>query len=64
MKTAPCKGCEKRHIGCHATCEAYLEFHAERVKICAEQQTRDRINLPQSPKKIKQINSFLKNWRR
>lgn len=64
MKTAPCKGCEKRHIGCHATCEVYLAYHAERVKICAEQQTRDRVNLPQSPKKIKQINSFLKNWRR
>lgn len=64
MKTAPCKDCQKRELGCHATCEAYLAYHAERVKIYTEQQTRDRINLPQSPKKIKQINSYLKNWRR
>lgn len=49
MKTAPCKGCEKRQVGCHATCEDYLEFHAERVKICAEQQ-----------KQKKKTNAFMK----
>lgn len=63
MKTAPCKDCQKRELGCHATCEEYLAYHAERVKTCAEQQNRNRANLPQSPKKIKQINSFLKNRR-
>lgn len=25
-----CYGCEKRHIGCHATCEDYLKERAER----------------------------------
>lgn len=28
-----CKGCEKRHINCHSTCEAYKEWkrqHDER----------------------------------
>lgn len=49
MKTAPCKGCEKRQVGCHATCEDYLELHAERVKICAEQQ-----------KQKKKTNAFMK----
>ena len=23
-----CFGCEKRHVGCHATCEAYIECKA------------------------------------
>ena len=35
--TAPCKDCVKRFIGCHSTCEDYLEFskqnEAEREKI-------------------------------
>ena len=22
----PCKGCEKRLLGCHASCEAYAEY--------------------------------------
>jgi hypothetical protein len=25
-----CKGCEERHVGCHATCEKYLAAKAER----------------------------------
>jgi len=64
VKTAPCKDCQKRELGCHATCEDYLAYHAERVAIYTEQQNRDHVVLPQSPKKIKQINSYLKNWRR
>ena len=23
---APCKDCEKRHLGCHSSCEEYQEF--------------------------------------
>ncbi len=23
-----CKGCEKRHVGCHTTCEDYKDFRA------------------------------------
>ena len=32
---APCKDCEKRHVGCHGRCEKYLEFkkaNNERLK--------------------------------
>ena len=25
----PCKGCEKRYVGCHSTCEGYLKARAE-----------------------------------
>lgn len=28
MKCGPCKGCEERFIGCHATCERYIEWKA------------------------------------
>lgn len=24
--TAPCKECTNRHVGCHGTCSAYIEF--------------------------------------
>ena len=23
---SPCKGCENRYVGCHSTCEDYLDF--------------------------------------
>lgn len=26
IKTCPCKGCTKRHLRCHSTCEEYLEW--------------------------------------
>ena len=32
QKTA-CKDCEKRHVGCHATCDEYKQFKKEREEI-------------------------------
>ena len=29
MVQANCKGCEKRYVGCHATCGIYQEFRAK-----------------------------------
>ena len=29
----PCKGCERREIGCHAKCKDYAEFKAELKKL-------------------------------
>ena len=29
---APCKNCERRHLHCHASCESYKAFAAERAK--------------------------------
>ena len=26
MANANCKGCEKRHVGCHGTCSIYQEY--------------------------------------
>ena len=26
MIDAPCKGCDKRFVGCHASCSKYIEY--------------------------------------
>jgi hypothetical protein len=36
MGYTDCKNCEKRTLGCHATCESYLKFKEERVKMLEE----------------------------
>ncbi len=28
----PCLNCNKRHLGCHSTCEDYISFRKERDK--------------------------------
>lgn len=28
MTCGPCKGCEERIVGCHSTCERYIEWKA------------------------------------
>lgn len=28
-----CKGCTKRYVGCHSSCEIYAEYHEERQRI-------------------------------
>lgn len=25
-KSVPCYGCDKRHVGCHSSCESYKEY--------------------------------------
>ena len=30
MAQANCKDCERRHVGCHATCEIYIEYRKKR----------------------------------
>ena len=29
MPQANCKGCERRYVGCHATCSIYQEFRSK-----------------------------------
>lgn len=33
---APCKNCEKRYVGCHSKCEAYIAFDAQCKKFREE----------------------------
>ena len=41
MKTAPCKGCEKRELGCHGKCEAYKEFRKKYDEIIALKRSKE-----------------------
>lgn len=38
----PCKDCEFRHIGCHAECQPYKDWHAE-IKAVADAEKRRRL---------------------
>lgn len=40
----PCKGCEDRKVGCHATCERYAEYRAVIGKYEAEKKRRIIMN--------------------
>lgn len=33
---APCKGCDKREVGCHAVCKEYIAFRKAKDKLNAE----------------------------
>ena len=45
---SPCKGCEERHLKCHATCQKYLkyreEFMSERERIYNEDRIDKAVN--------------------
>ena len=64
----PCKGCEKREVGCHAVCEAYKtyrkakdEFNAElKAKAMHEQEQND---IEKSRKKRMATGRFTKSRR-
>lgn len=30
VKVPPCKGCEERHEGCHAECDRFIKWKADR----------------------------------
>jgi len=53
MKTAPCKDCQKRELGCHATCERYAAYSAEWQKARAERE-RYRETYPDQSYELKQ----------
>lgn len=37
---APCKGCEKRELGCHSICPEYKKFAEYRIKMNEERRKR------------------------
>ena len=39
--SSPCKGCNKRYVGCHSDCEDYLKF-AENRKAIREERAAQR----------------------
>ena len=36
----PCKGCGRRHEGCHADCDDYFQYR-ERIKACRKGEARE-----------------------
>ena len=42
IPSAPCKGCEKRYIGCHSKCLDYMDFQQKAALI--SQEVRNRKN--------------------
>lgn len=42
---SPCKGCEKRHVGCHSECGSYKEFRAEVDDISAKRREAAERNM-------------------
>lgn len=40
MMKPPCKGCEKRQLGCRTECEPWQKFEAEKKKVYAERLAR------------------------
>ena len=44
MRHNPCKECEKRMVGCHATCEEYILAKKEHEEAKAEERKRKVID--------------------
>lgn len=38
---SPCKGCEKRHLGCHSECLDYIQYSIHRKRICRFKRMED-----------------------
>ena len=43
MMAVPCKGCEYRHLHCHATCEKYVAYVNERHSYHTQKQNESQI---------------------
>ena len=43
MKKAPCKDCPNRQVGCHSTCEKYIEYKKESDRIREEKHAQNEL---------------------
>ena len=41
----PCKKCEERHVGCHASCEKYMAFYEQNRKIDQKRHQATKLNI-------------------
>ena len=41
MRSAPCKDCDRRHIGCHSMCNAFKDWKKEVAQVAAEKAKAD-----------------------
>ena len=49
--TAPCKGCERRHIGCHSMCRAFQEWK-KKIAETAELKQKHEAGMPVLCKRV------------
>lgn len=54
----PCKNCEDRHHNCHAHCEEYQEFAAERYQINERRYQLYQLTCDTAPAKRKTKNYY------
>ena len=55
MRRTPCiKECESRQTGCHATCEKYLEWKAEREQLLKQMHKENRMWVNDAKEKQRQ----------
>ena len=40
----PCKGCQKRHSGCHSECKPYIEFSEARKRVYEQKRIQRQIS--------------------
>ena len=59
MKKAPCKDCERRHLGCHSECPEYIEFSRERNEMLNKRHQEYRILYDNEI-----VRNRVKGWRR
>lgn len=55
MIKPPCKDCPDRTVDCHAECEQYAAFDAERKQLQAERILRNDSYLVDNPEKLRSI---------
>ena len=44
MEKAPCFGCVDRGLGCHATCQSYIEWTEQREEMKAADRRRKNVD--------------------
>lgn len=63
MEKSPCRGCDERRIGCHASCEKYIDWKNRQLKIC-QSRIEERLKMQSTPAAIKRHNKWLKEHKR
>lgn len=60
---APCRGCPDREVGCHAGCELYKAYRAERDRMNEEKRVMSGIEW-QNPAKARAARKKLNSYKR
>lgn len=59
-----CKGCEKRHPGCHSICPEYIGWKSDRERRLEKERKKRHAELEVIDSKVKQCEKVRRNKRR